>query len=196
MRARRTNAERSLSTRKRLLDAARGLFGEQGFAATSITQVAAQARVSTGAIYHHWSTKQELLAAVVSALHHELAVEVATGAPSQASPLARFEYAASVFLHRCGDRDVGRILLIDGPAILGPQWDDLDQRWWLGPTEELLRQAIAARAVVDADPRLLATALLGSLTALGRAIATHPDAAAQRDAELVLRSLTDGLRSR
>lgn len=195
MRERRSNQERSRSTRAQLVKAAWRLFAEQGFAATSITQVASQAQLSTGALYHHWSTKQELFAAVAAALHHKLALEISNSAPEGGSPLARFEHAASVFLRRCRDRDVGRILLLDGPAILGSLWEELDQRWWLGPTEDLLRQAIDDGELVAADPRLLATALLGSLTALGRTIATHPDAVAHRAAELVLHSLTDGLRA-
>lgn len=81
--------------------------------------------------------------------------------------------------------------------MLGPVWEELDQRWWLESTERLLSQAIEGGELATADPRLLATALLGSLTALGRTIATHPDTAVRRrDAELVLRSLTDGIRTR
>lgn len=59
------------------------------------------------------------------------------------------------FLRRCTDRDVARILLTDGPAILGGAWDELDQRWWLGPSEDLLRQAMAEGSLVTADPHLL-----------------------------------------
>jgi len=87
-------------------------------------------------------------------------------------------------------------LLTDAPAILGPAWDELDQRWWLGPTEELLRQAMTEGTLVATDPRLLATALLGSLTALGHTIAAHPDSATQHVAESVLLTLTQGLHLR
>lgn len=197
MKVRRSNEERSRSTRTQLLDAARRLFAEQGFGATSITQVASASQLSTGALYHHWSTKQDLLASVVSAVHHDLAVETALGVPEGASPLASFEHAASVFLRRCGDHEVGRILLLDGPAALGSVWDELDRRWWLGPMEELLRQAIRGGELLAADPQLLATALLGSLTALGRAVASHSDTTeTAADAQLLLRSITDGLRTR
>ncbi len=143
-----------------LLDAARGLFAQQGYTATSMAEVAAAAQLSTGALYHHWSTKRDLLAAVVSAIHRRLATEIAESVPGDAAALQRFEHAGLFFLHRCTDRDVARILLTDAPAILGPAWDELDQRWWLGPTEELLRQAMTEGTLVATDPRLLATALL------------------------------------
>lgn len=108
--------------------------------------------------------------------------------------LQRFEHAGMMFLRRCSNPDVARILLVEAPAILGAAWDELDRRWWLGPTEELLRQAMAEGGLLAADPYLLARALLGSLTALGRAIAADPDIVTRRAAESVPFDLTQGLR--
>ena len=51
-------------TRKALLDAARTLFGERGYGATSLDEVAQAAKVTKGALYHHFEGKQELFAAV------------------------------------------------------------------------------------------------------------------------------------
>jgi hypothetical protein len=67
--------------------------------------------------------------------------------------------------------------------------------WWLGPTDELLRQAIDVGELVAGDPRLLATALLGSLTALDRTVAINPDADELHAAQRVLGSLIDGVRT-
>jgi nitroreductase len=167
--ARRTNAERSAATRTQVIAAARALFTSEGYAATSMAQVARAAEVSTGALYHHWTTKVDLLAAVVSHLHREIAAEVQATTGRAESPRQRLDRAAAVFLRRCADRDVARILLVDGPAALGPRGDELDSRWWLGPTRELLRAAGEL-----SDPDLLAVALLGSLTALGREVGRGP----------------------
>jgi len=66
---RRSNEDRSRSTRMQLLDAARGLFAQQRYTATSMAEVTAAAQLSTGVLYHHWSTKRDLLAAaIVSAI--------------------------------------------------------------------------------------------------------------------------------
>jgi AcrR family transcriptional regulator len=70
---RRTNAERSATTRAHVIAAARAQFATQGWAGTSMAQVADAAGVSTGALYHHWGTKTELLGAVVSDMHREIA---------------------------------------------------------------------------------------------------------------------------
>ncbi|HZZ47757.1 MAG TPA: helix-turn-helix domain-containing protein [Pseudonocardia sp.] len=196
----RTNEERSRTTRTRLIAAGRQLFAEQGYAATSMTQVARTAQLSTGALYHHWPTKPELLASVVDAIHHDLACEItreiARHAPLTRDPLARIQQAAEVFLARCATRDVAQILLVDGPSVLGATWIELDHRWWHAPTMELLDEAVDNGALVAADSALLASALLGSLTALGRAFSTDPADERLRAARATLATLIDGLRTR
>lgn len=54
-----------MSTRERILDAAMELFGRQGYKGTSVVQIERAAGLSPGAggIYHHFRTKEELLAA-------------------------------------------------------------------------------------------------------------------------------------
>lgn len=49
------------STRGRIISAAVELFAEQGFDATSVNQVVARASVAKGALYHHFSSKDDLL---------------------------------------------------------------------------------------------------------------------------------------
>ena len=62
--ARRTQAERTEATTTALVDAARELFAQDGYAATSLDAVAAKARVTKGAVYHHFEGKQQLFEAV------------------------------------------------------------------------------------------------------------------------------------
>ena len=62
--ARRTQAERTEATTTALVDAARELFAKDGYAATSLDAVAAKARVTKGAVYHHFQGKQQLFEAV------------------------------------------------------------------------------------------------------------------------------------
>ncbi|MFE7426174.1 MULTISPECIES: TetR/AcrR family transcriptional regulator [unclassified Streptomyces] len=84
----RTEATR-LAHRERLLDAARELLAEGGYAAASVSALADRAGVATGSVYNHFASKQELLAAVFRHVAgHELsavreAVEAGTGAAGQ-----------------------------------------------------------------------------------------------------------------
>ena len=63
---RRTQAERSEATRRRILDAAVGLLGERGYAGLRTGDVAAAAGTSKGALTHHFPSKDELTVAVVA----------------------------------------------------------------------------------------------------------------------------------
>ncbi|MGW1407079.1 TetR/AcrR family transcriptional regulator [Streptomyces sp. NPDC002403] len=96
----RTEATR-LAHRERLLDAARELLAEGGYPAASISALARRAGIATGSVYNHFSSKQELLAAVFRHVAgHELsavreAVRAHSGAGEQLRALVEvFSYRA------------------------------------------------------------------------------------------------------
>jgi AcrR family transcriptional regulator len=63
--ARQTREASKAKTRQRLLDEAQRLFRDQGYAATSLEQIAEAAEVTKGAIYGHFSTKEDLLLSAI-----------------------------------------------------------------------------------------------------------------------------------
>ncbi len=69
---RRTQAERRSTTRQALLSAATTILVERGLAATTTTEVARVAGLSQGALFKHFASKDDLLAAVAAHLHEEL----------------------------------------------------------------------------------------------------------------------------
>lgn len=188
----RTRQQRSATSRRAVVSAARQLFGQQGYDGTSLVDIAAAASLTTGALYHHWRGKRDLFGAVVEDVHRDLALRVARLRRTGQPPLDQLLAASRVYLRQCAEPEVARILLIDGPAVLGVrEWQEVDQRWWLAPTRGLLERAAAEQVLVDGDPGLLALALLGALTALGRAVAS--DQAGLRRAESALTGLLAGL---
>ena len=52
-------------TKDRILDAAEHLFADQGFAATSLRQITAEAEVNLAAVNYHFKSKEALLSAVI-----------------------------------------------------------------------------------------------------------------------------------
>ncbi|HEV8064003.1 MAG TPA: helix-turn-helix domain-containing protein, partial [Acidimicrobiales bacterium] len=82
-RTRRTQAERSATTREALLTAARELFAEKGYTATGREQVADRAGVTRGALYHHFANKQALFTAVVEAVEVETCRRIAEAAMAE-----------------------------------------------------------------------------------------------------------------
>lgn len=83
----RTNAERRDATREALLAAARALFAEKGYAATGTPEIVAAARVTRGALYHHFADKADLFRAVVEAEHRRVAAEVEVVTAEGLAPL-------------------------------------------------------------------------------------------------------------
>lgn len=71
-RGHRTQAERREQTRTALLDATIDCLVELGYAKTSVQEICARARVSKGAVQHHFSAKAELMASAVEHLTRRL----------------------------------------------------------------------------------------------------------------------------
>ena len=156
--SRRTNAQRTRATRTALVSAARDLFVDAGYAATSTPQIAAAAHVTRGALYHHYADKRELFRAVVEAEAVVVAreIEERTGAPDAApgtagaaAPSARsmLVEGARAYLDAMAVPGRTRLLLVDAPAVLGTaEADSLDARH----ARRALRAGLAA--ALDTPP--------------------------------------------
>src|SRR6185503_14060113 len=75
---RRTQADRSASTREALIRAARPLFAEHGFAGVATEAIVSAAGVTRGAMYHQFADKTELFAAVFEAVEVDVTERLAT----------------------------------------------------------------------------------------------------------------------
>lgn len=71
MAERRSQAERSASTRRLLVDAAIDSLIERGWAATTSVEVCARAGVTRGAFIHHFASLPELFAAALQAIYDD-----------------------------------------------------------------------------------------------------------------------------
>jgi AcrR family transcriptional regulator len=175
--------EQVAQTRAALVAAGRRLFGTQGFAGTSVDDLAREARVTTGALYHHFPRKAALFEAVFELVHRELlmsAAEAAAGSPDEVEFLAR---AFEAFLDSSLEPDVQRILIIDAPSVLGPvRFTELDEQYASDMLVEALNEATAAGRLHVEDPETVARLLLGALTRGTMMIANAADPRAARDA--------------
>ncbi len=127
----RTQKQRREAMRVALLEAGRELFGSFGYADVSTDALSRRAGATRGALYHHFGGKLDLFAAVVDDLEREMAERTADGvlAASPRSAREAVDCAVEAWLDACIDPAVQRILLVDGPAVLGWQrWKDIDAR--------------------------------------------------------------------
>jgi AcrR family transcriptional regulator len=190
-------AERSDATRSALLSVARRLFTERGYAATSTTEIVERAGVTRGALYHHFAAKHELFRAVFEQLEAEMTQQIAHDALAGTDALEQLRLGCRAFLDICLDPSVQRIVIVEGPAVLGWEtWQAIEERYGHGLVVAGVQAAIDA-GLVEAQPvEPLANVLFGALAQAGMVVARADDPrAARTEMEAAMDRLLDGLRA-
>lgn len=181
---RRSQSERSEATRGALVEAARQLFAERGYAGVGTEEIVRAAGVTRGALYHHFSGKRDLFEAVYERLEAELAERIAAGAlaANAESPLEAMRAGAEMFLQACTEPEAQRIALLDGPAVLGwDRWREIGAEHGLGLIEGTLQVAIEAGAIARQPVRPLAHLLMGALDEAALLVARADDPERMRE---------------
>jgi len=194
---RRTQEERSAATRKALTAAARRLWAQRGFADVGTPEIAREAGVTRGAMYHQFADKAALFLAVLHEVERRVMGELgaAVAAAGATTPAAAIRAAVDGWLTISVDPEVRQIVLLDGPGVLGWQrFRELTQEYSLGMTEQLLAAAVDAGELPAQPLRPLAHVLIGALDegAMVIANATDRDRARGEVREVLLR-LLDGV---
>src|SRR5688572_25346668 len=110
-------SEYAEATKRDLVEVARRLFAERGYAGTSLDHVVAEAGVTKGALYHHFENKKELFAAVAERVEADLTALVGQG--MERDPWRALVAGIERYLDAALDAEVQNILLIDAPTVLG-----------------------------------------------------------------------------
>jgi AcrR family transcriptional regulator len=116
------------ATRAALVEQATALFTEKGFAATSLDDVTRAARVTKGALYHHFpGGKLALFEEVFQDVDARLAERTAAGIAPGADGWELVEQGLDAYLEACSDPVVRRVMFQEGPVALGwERWRELD----------------------------------------------------------------------
>jgi AcrR family transcriptional regulator len=188
-------AQQGEATRRALIDAARKLFGEKGYAATSLDEIVAGAKVTKGAFYHHYSGKQELFAAVYEQVKLEVSNRFAV-AFIEPDPWKDLCAGCQAMLDAHLDPSVQRIVLQDAQAVLDADTiRRVDARYGAVVLRGALRRAIRAGIIRPLPLKTLALMLTGAILEGCMAIADSEDPTqARQDTGEVLTSLLEGLR--
>jgi AcrR family transcriptional regulator len=189
-----TQAQRRAATRGRILDAARALLVEHG-AETTTAMVLERAGVSRGALYHHFPSREDLVAAVVETTSATAIAGAARSVPSDLAPRAALVAGCSAWLRRVSEPAVATLLFDVGPAVLG--WDRcraIEDANSLRVMRMSLRAAVTAGEMevpsIDLAARVLDAALSELALALAHGPCTAADVAA---AATIVDGLVDGL---
>jgi AcrR family transcriptional regulator len=191
-------AEQVAQTRAALVAAGRLLFGERGYANTSVEDLAREARVTTGALYHHFSTKTLLFEAVFEQAHAEIMAVSAQLAEEASDEVDLLTRGFTYFLDAVLKPDLQRILVVDAPAVLGlARFTELDERDAFSVIVLILQSAVAAGRLAIDDPPTMARLLLSALTRGAILIASSAQPAETRQSVgNAMRALLAGLTPR
>lgn len=182
------------ANRAKLIASARKAFAEQGFAAASMAELTAEAGLTRGALYHNFGDKRGLLAAVVFQIDADMAARArAIGAQAKDDWQGLLDEGAA-YIEMALDPEVQRIVLLDGPAVLGDpsQWPSQDS--CLQETKQTLERLIAQKIVKPVNPEAAARLISGAAlnAALWIAASEDPKEALPKAVE-VFHSLAAGL---
>ncbi|MDQ0464205.1 AcrR family transcriptional regulator [Caulobacter ginsengisoli] len=174
-------ADRSAATIRRILDTARDLFAAQGYEAVSVDMISAAAGLTKGACYHHFASKKDLFErlideaqAVIAARLDAMAAGRAAGPPSPRSIAA----GAVAYLRLANGLDVRRLLLVDGPSVMGWQrWREIDDRHFAGRVRRGVTYLLGPAANADeieAATRVIMGAIMEAALASGATADPEP----------------------
>ncbi len=180
-----TQTERTEATRGRLIATARRLFAQQGFAATSTEQILGDAHVSRGALYHHFASKTDLFQAAFEAVEDEVTAQVLEQATAggETDPIRILELGFGAFLDQCVNPEVQRIVMLDGPTVLGwDTWHELDERYAFGTLKAVLSVAAETGRIEQSAVDPLSHLLLGAIMQAGMVVTRAADPVAAKQA--------------
>ncbi|WP_447730237.1 TetR family transcriptional regulator [Pseudoxanthomonas suwonensis] len=187
----RTNRERTEATRAALIQAARGRFVAQGYAATGTPDIVAAAGVTRGALYHHFADKLDLFRAVVETEQAAVAAAIEAATPRSLPPLQALKAGSAAFLEAMAVPGRTRLLLVEAPAALGvAALDAIDASHGGRTLREGLVQAMDEGLLRRLPPEPLAALLSAAFDRAARAVAEGADRQAWQE---TLDALVDGL---
>lgn len=160
----RSNKNRTEATRSVLLIAARRLFSEKGYADTSTPEIVKAAGVTRGALYHHFDDKAALFRAVLIEEYRAVAEEITNSAKSETgSALKALRQGSRGFLKAMSDKGRVRIMLRDGPSVLGQtELDKIDRE----TSADTLRSGLVKAMEAGEIKKLPVDALTKQLSAM------------------------------
>ena len=178
----RTRAQMVEETRAKLIAAGRKAFAIKGYAASSMDDFTAEAGLTRGALYHNFGDKKGLLQAVIDQIDAEMLVRQRAAQAKGKTPWEGFINEGIAYIEMALEPEIQRIMLLDGPAVLGDpsQWPN--QTACLRTSTETIEALIADGIVKPVDAEAAARLINGAAlnAALWIAAADDPHAVLEK----------------
>jgi AcrR family transcriptional regulator len=164
--------EEAQQTRRRILDTAIRHCVARGYDGLSLADIAQEAQVTRGAIYHHFANKQALFLEIVEELLGRMGAAILDSAEKAPNNWQALMEGCRTFLEVSQDSAYQSIILGQAPAILGTElWNRLDQKHTTDSLNSVLMDLNSEGVVAIPDSRAAAEALSGAMNQLSRWVA-------------------------
>lgn len=192
--ARKPRAEMIAETRAGLIAAARQAFADKGYAHASMDELTATAGLTRGALYHHFGDKKGLLAAVIAEIDDEMNIRLRAVTRKAPDAWSGFRDGCAAYMRMALEPEIQRIVLRDGPAVLGDPWNWPTQSACILSMTADIEALAAAGVIAPLDPEAVARLIAGATLHAAQWIANAPDAeAASHKAIAAFDAMLDGL---
>jgi AcrR family transcriptional regulator len=192
-------AQYSASTKRALIEVASKQFSEHGYGATSLDAIVAGARVTKGALYHHFSGKQGVFEAVFAKVEDDASKTIKSALRGTNDPWDKARAGLRAFLEVVQQPVYQRIVIQDGPAILGyERFREQEERSSYAIVQEIVGSVLDASTYELAEPmkQTFSRIFFGAMSAAGESVTTAPDpkeAVARIEAAILF--ILEGLKS-
>jgi AcrR family transcriptional regulator len=166
------------STKRALTDVAEELFTENGYAATSLDAIVAGARVTKGALYHHFSGKQALFESVFERVENDAARRIQKALRGERDPWSKASEGLRAFLGVVQEPRYRRIVIQEGPSVLGyERYREQEERSTFANVLEIVRAVLEAGGwtLDEAMLQTFARIFFGAMSSAGESVATAED---------------------
>ncbi|GAB3470357.1 TetR/AcrR family transcriptional regulator [Actinophytocola sediminis] len=164
------------STRHALVESGLELFTKRGYAGTSLDAIVKRARVTKGALYHHFNGKQALFEAVfdlveTAAMDRLTAVVVGDG-----SAWERAMAGVQAYVRVCLEPSYQRVVIHEGPVVMGwERWREAEEHFSYGLVRASVDALVTAGEFEPLPVEVTARILFGALSAGAVTIAGSAD---------------------
>jgi AcrR family transcriptional regulator len=175
--------EYSASTKRALVDAALERFAAQGYAGTSLDEIVAAARVTKGALYHHFKGKQDLFEAAFMDVEEQATERIGGAISAIRDPWEKALTGLREFLAITRTEAYRRIVIQDGPAVLGyERYREREESSTFGLVQDIVASLLSDYDVAEATVGAFTRLFFGAMSATGSAVSTAEDPEQASDA--------------
>lgn len=135
----------SASTKRALVDVAEDLFTSNGYASASLDAIVSGARVTKGALYHHFSGKQALFEAVFDRVEQKASATIRQALKGHVDPWDKAQAGLRAFIDVVREPEYRRIVIQEGPSVLGyERFREQEERSTFATVRDIVRSVTSA----------------------------------------------------